>query len=472
MITTMKQKKFTLVLMQRFVACSMTLLSISSRAVALDRMVFPGDARETATPKSQNIDSAKRPETGSNVVFREFTWTRSDRENRALLVFSPEAKRPKVEQWRQVRVERIQLDVARATRAEVVVEHWSGHIGTSKKRIRFNDRDWIELPLPEGTPGRPECYFAGIAQSAVEVPLKHLKNGINEFALTCGPQVCYNFDYPAFAVYGVTVRLYLEPSPEDPQGRIVAPLSGNEIGDDPKIEVDAQSTSSEIRRVDVIAEYEDFDWEGNGRFRQWHYDYDFTRLGHHVGTSHNAPHRVTWDTHWVPDQSLPIRLLARITDAKGVTYVTPIVDNLKLKRARSVRLYKASDVPERFNSRVGKPKHCTIVVSDDLAGATAARLVLATHGPQEEPGEFGLNDRCLGVVAAELQGRSFKRYQQVSVPPEVLVTGENRFYALSHTKAHALEVLWPGPVLLVEIPVVKTAGGTVGAPKKSERSSP
>ena len=54
-MTTTKQKE------SRLVPCSIVLfgLSVSFRAAAFDLMAFPGDGWETATPKSQNVDSAK-----------------------------------------------------------------------------------------------------------------------------------------------------------------------------------------------------------------------------------------------------------------------------------------------------------------------------------------------------------------------------------------------------------------------------
>ena len=383
-------------------------------------------------------------------VYREYTWVkRKKNEIVPQLVFSPAGQRPE-EKLRSPRVGELELDLTNAVRAEVVVEHWSGHIGTSQKSICFNDIAWLVLPLPSGTPDKPECFMAALTQGAVEVPLSHLKDGSNEFALTCGPQICHNYDYPAFAVYGITVRVFLDPLVPHTDGRILSPATGATISDNPKIEVLASSPTGRVQRVDVIAEYEGFDWEGDGNYRGWHYDLDFTKIRHHVGSAIEPPYRVSWDTRWIPDQTEPIRLQARITDSRGVTYVTPSVDGLTFSRTRSVRMHKASDVPEWFSSRKGKVKRCTIDVPSSLDGATAARLVVATHGPHDEPGEFGLNGHTLGTVAPGLPGRDPKRYQAVPVPIEVIKQGTNRYHAVSQTEGHALETLWPGPVLFVE----------------------
>ena len=87
---------------------------------------------------------------------------------------------------------------------------------------------------------------------------------------------------------------------------------------------------------------------------------------------------------------------------------------------------------------------------EDLKHATAARMVVATHGPHDEPGELGLNGHTLGTVAPGLPGRDPKRYHSVPVPIEGLKQGANLYHAVSQTEGHALETLWPGPVLFVE----------------------
>jgi hypothetical protein len=396
------------------------------------------------------LTETARAEPQPGDVYREYTWVKQKKnEIVPQLVFSPSGARPE-ENLRSPRIGQLELDLSGATHAEVVVEHWSGHIGTSQKSIRFNDNACLVLPLPSSTPDKPECFMAALTQGAVEVPLSHLKDGTNEFALTCGPQVCHNYDYPAFAVYGITVRVFLDPSVPHADGRILSPATGATISDNPKIEVVTSSPTAQVHRVDVIGEYEGFDWEGDGDYRGWHYDLDFTKIRHHVGSAVEPPYRVSWDTLWIPDQTQPMRLQARITDSRGVTYVTPSVDGLTLSRTRSVRMYKASDVPEWFSSRKGKVKRCTIEVPSSLDGATAARLVVATHGPHDEPGQFGLNGHSLGTVAPGLPGRDPKRYHVVPVPIEAIKQGTNRYHAVSHTEGHALETLWPGPVLLVE----------------------
>ena len=268
------------------------------------------------------------------------------------------------------------------------------------------------------------------------------------FTFACGPQLCHDFSYAAFGVYGVTVRVYYSAAKPHAVGRIVSPQSGAKLNDGPLFEVAA--LEGVVTRVDFIAEYEDFPWGGNGVFRQWHYEYNFNKLQRHVGTATEAPWRVTWNTQWVVDQRQPMRLIARVTDSNGVIRMTPIVDGLTFERARSVKFYPASGVKQLFDARDGATAVCTINWVAQRGKAKAARLLFASNGPHEMPGEFGLNGRRLGIVEPQTPSHSFEVYHEVDVPLDVLKTGDNEFYIHSQTKAHAVEGLWPGPALLLE----------------------
>lgn len=386
-------------------------------------------------------------EPGPGDIFKEFAWKRTGGQ----LVFGPGAIAPNApKNPRPARVP-IDIDLEGATRAEVIVEHWSGHEGTSGKSIRCNEGAWIELPLPQNTPTRPECYFAMINQPAVEVPLRDLQHGANILTFTCGPQIHHNFDYPAFSVQGVTLRVYYSAARPHAEARIASPRSGGAIGDDPVFEVEVTAPAGgEAKRVDFVAEYVGFPWGGDGVFRRWHYDYNRMKLEHHVGSATAAPWRVTWDTKWIADQRQPMRLIARVTDASGVVSMTPVVDGLTFKRDRSVVFYPASGVRQFFNSHRGRRSACTINWVERPAKASAARLVLATHGPHEQAAEFGLNGRKLASVTEQPKGQGSKVYHEVDVPLALLKPGDNEFYLFSETQGHAIEGSWPGPALLLE----------------------
>jgi hypothetical protein len=273
-----------------------------------------------------------------------------------------------------------------------------------------------------------------------------LKQGMNDFRFTAGPQACYSFDWGFYWVYAFTVRLYYGGSMPHPEGRITSPADGDLIGDFPRIVATAHRADVPISRVDFLGEYEDFNWEGDGVFRQWHYVLERGILSRHIGTAMQPPWTAAWDTSWLPDQQQPVRLAARITDAHGWSYMTPAVTVRMQRAGRSVKMFKASDVPEKFASRVGARKECKIMVEGSLAGARAMRLLLSTWSAAHD-GEITLNKTKLADRVGYVHNYSF---DSIPLARGVVKEGENVFSIFSNTKEHAAEVNWPGPVLLVE----------------------
>jgi len=264
---------------------------------------------------------------------------------------------------------------------------------------------------------------------------------------TCSPQTCYDFNWSFYWIYSFTIRVYYKPSLPHPQGKITAPLPGSVIGDRPLITV-AASAKAGIKQIEVIGWYTDFDWDGNGVFPGWQYQTRYGTLYHHVGTSTCAPYDIAWNNGWIPDQS-DIKLVARITDGTGLTYLTPVVEGLKLERAsRSVKMYPAFDVPEKFGVRVGDLMSCKIDIPDDISKAKKARLFVSTWSAAHAD-YFGLNGKLLAERLGAVHDYS---YDNVEIPLNALKTGTNIFYIQAATNHHALEVNWPGPVIMVEFP--------------------
>jgi len=333
-----------------------------------------------------------------------------------------------------------------AVRAEVSVSYWGGHIGTSEQKFKVNGGDWIQIPQPKNTPTKPQCYYRTIlGRATAEVPLNQLKAGRNMFQFTAGPQLCYSFNWGFYWVYEFTVRVYYKPPAEAP-GRVVAPVDGATVGEHPRIAAEAWKSATPIVQVDFVGEYEDFNWEGDGVSRQWHYIVERGQLRRHLGTALQAPYEINWDTAWVPDQGEPMRIAARITDADGMIYITRPVTVSFRRNGRSVKLWKAAQIPEAFGVRVGRKKECTIEVTGDVKKARAARLVLSTWSAAHAD-EIGLNGTKLVERVGLVHNYSF---DSIPVPLDVLRPGPNVFHIFSNTEEHAAEVNWPGPALLVE----------------------
>jgi len=381
---------------------------------------------------------------GPGDVYREFTYARRFGEvdpkstSDGAVKMRPSAGRP-----RRLFVK----DLAGARQAEVSVQYWGGHIGTSDQKFRVNGSDWFQIPQPVGTPTEPQKYYRTIVgDNPVKIPLSLIKDGANLFQFQAGPQIKYGFHWGLFWVYSFTTRIYYDSSKPHVGGRIVSPVSGQTIGENPVIVAEVDADPEQVRQVDFIGLYDDYDWEGNGLYRQWHWQYKDAVIARHIGTATEPPYSVRWDTTWIPDQDEPISIMARIVGADGVIYMTPAVTDVKfVRKGRSVKMYKACRIPENFSVRIGKKKFCMIIVPDSLAGATKAKLLLHTWSAAHAE-EIGLNDQKLVDKVGLVHDYSF---DEIPVPLE-LVKRRNKFHIFSTTEHHAAEVNWPGPVLLIE----------------------
>ncbi|MCI0424178.1 MAG: hypothetical protein L0312_34050, partial [Acidobacteria bacterium] len=177
------------------------------------------------------------------------------------------------------------------------------------------------------------------------------------------PGKCQFAGYPGwFWVYSARLRIYYNPARKaHASGRLTAPVSGATIPDMPTITFAPGPGKRQIERVEFIGQYEDFDWEGDGVFRKWHFQYFGSEVRRHIGTSFGSRFTVEWDTQWIPDQEEPIQLAARVVDRSGLVFMTPAVSGVTLTRqGRSVKMFRAADVPQGFGVRVGTRKTCTI----------------------------------------------------------------------------------------------------------------
>ncbi|MGV3754104.1 MAG: Ig-like domain-containing protein [Verrucomicrobiota bacterium] len=347
------------------------------------------------------------------------------------------------------------LDVVGAVRAELSVEYWGGHIGTAGQRFRVNEHSWIDLPQPLGTPTEPQRFHRTLlGNNAAPIPLDQLRSGENIFRFTAGQQIAFRNDWGFYWIYDFTTRVYYDAMVKPhPAGEIISPKEGSTFDDILRLEVTASSPNGSIARVEFIGEYDDFDWDGDGVWREWQYSTHHGVLQHHLGTVTSAPWRLKYDARWLPDQVQPIRVRARITDATGITYLTPPIGNIVQKRIhRGVRMIKPVVVPEKWMSRAGKesPKGTINVSEGDLVGATFARLVLSTwSGDVEDTSvhELRLNGERLAGRFGE-----FHNYDQdaLEVPLGQLRAGRNEVSLFSTFMGHMFEINWPGPVLLIE----------------------
>jgi len=387
---------------------------------------------------------------GPGDIFREYKWTGPYiNGGNFQRVTDPDATHEGAQQFLPNPVNSITLDTTGAIKIEAYVQRLQCHVGTSNKRIRLNGNNWIEIPEATAIPSsHPECYLTMIYPT-VEIPLNHFNNGYNTFEFTTDGQICHDFGWGQWLCNGVTFRVYYDCSEPHPTGAITSPATGAAIGENPTVSASAGGSGGYgIKQVDFIGYYEDFNFEGDNIWRQWHIIQSHSYNIKHLGTDTTAPYSIIWDTSWVPDQQQPIKIMARIVDTSNMVYMTEAADNITIQRkGTSVRLYKCYDIPEKWQTRSGSSTHtCHLDIFDDLRDAVAARMYICSWSGAYAQG-IGINGYQLVYNIGRLYDIS---YDEITVPISCLVTGQNTPYTYSTTAEHGIEVQWPGLPLKVK----------------------
>jgi len=343
------------------------------------------------------------------------------------------------------------IDLAGATKAEVVIEKLLCHDGTRGLAISANNNDWLgvaEMPLiPE-----PQWDYQHHVYPVVSIPLGHLEsNGAPQFRLRVGDEHPWN--WPQHLIYGVHLRVYYDPAVKPhPTGSIVAPKEGATLGEAVDLAVDASSPNGRIARVDFLGNYLGVNWEGDGNYAQWHHHYVRGDLKGTLAGLESAPWRFTWITSWIPDQPKAFSLGAWVTDETGLVYFTPAIKWLTFHRpGLSVELCKPYEVPQKWVTRSGE-KTEKFDIRSDLTNAVAARLAWVSWSPGYMEG-LSIN----GQKVIDREGPRYAYYAH-QVPLEdlgvlrsgvnILTTGLTSKY--DGKMVHGMEVNWPGIMVLIQ----------------------
>lgn len=341
------------------------------------------------------------------------------------------------------------IDLENAVKAEFVAGYWGGHIGSSNRRVEFNDNPGVPLPLIKNTPTRPECYFSQQCQAACDIPLDYLQQGENKFRLEVDDQICYSFNWGWFWTNQVVLRVYYDAAQvEHPYGKMIEPQPNSTITGYAKIACDIER--GDVAYVEFIGKYRDFSWGGSGEFNTWHgiFWMKDTTLQKHIGTAQGLFPDLHWNNRWIPDQD-GIKIAARLIDKSGMIFLTDAVDNITLAHQdRVMKMYTATDVPENFATQTDSAT-CTIPIPDDLSNGFIAKIVLSTFSGGPSDREVFIND--VPVVKGGWGKWHRLAFCEEYVPLKLIKPGDNEIKIKANMPGeHAFEVNWPGPVIFIE----------------------
>ena len=339
-------------------------------------------------------------------------------------------------------------DLFNITGAELYLEMWGGHPGTAGKRVGVNGRSTYWLPRLGTEDGH--CTYS---YPAIPLQLTDLVNGWNalQLALDQGTtfwghmmvdeaclRVALTNDHPDLTTLGLA--------------RFNARVKTEMRGEKMLLSLDrAGRLESRIERVDYQAWYSGYDENGNRRETDWH---GFTRNrtpGAFAGSATNAPFEASWDIAMLPAQkNVAVRALVRFRDVPRLVFVTAATTALTIpdRDHANVALFTSHDLPTSFWSRANNKKTCHITLDVDPAKIERAELLTVTWtgGAGGVKDYFTLNEKNFPVAEGSKHIPVFTR---LPVEPSLLRRGENIIELLSDTEHHGIEVIYPGPALMV-----------------------
>lgn len=335
--------------------------------------------------------------------------------------------------------------------AELHLELWGGHPGTAAKRFTLNG--YGNYALPEVGTAAKHCTYS---YPVVPVNVGDLVRGTNAIQFTCERAKTF---WGHFIIDHACLRAWLNPDHPDIDSAGLCGFSASVAVDSAQAVADthavglsvADSMVSKIERVEYYARYAGYDDRGVGADDGWH-GYTHTRVPrHHVGTATTQPFSVRWDTRMIPSQTAPMALVALVRMADSLSYRTPVLGGLSFpKRRPQVVLHYCDTVPDHFWSRDKHEKKVAIT----LTGAEiehAAKAVLITRiwdggaGTVTEP--FTVNGHPYDIISGRASHDVVFRTNPV--PLDHLREGRNELRLYSDTKHHGIEMLLPGPALII-----------------------
>ena len=206
-----------------------------------------------------------------------------------------------------------------------------------------------------------------------------------------------------------------------------------------------------IDSVDYQGYYEGYDENGDGRTRDWH---GFTKKRRPVailGTATLPPFAATWDLAMLPAQdSMAVR----------ASFASRVGQSLPTSRTRREACEFRNALESGWSwsllvtcrcrsgrGRIGRSA-CTIALDADPARIERAELhvVVWDGGAGTVKDYFTFNGRPVPVAAT---GKHDVIYSRRELDPRLFERGTNRIELRSDTEHHGIEVLMPGPAIMV-----------------------
>ncbi|MEM7572951.1 MAG: hypothetical protein AAF433_08620 [Bacteroidota bacterium] len=373
------------------------------------------------------------------------------------------------------------LDLAGASRAEVVIERVQSHEDSRNLRISINGHASIRIPEPASIPA-PATEYMFHANLTVPIPLEQLQVGSdNYFQLTLDSTQRWN--WPQNIIYGLTFRIYYDAAEKDfllppstgPYGQvsIASPKPETSTANAtersswgqlyyPHREVPPQS----YLQVDIPAGMDldlmlaAFDLDFNGRGDYHHHWQTYRGEPHHQlgsisleeplaysDTTTWVTHYLPWSTAWLPDQTEPMQIHARVKDHEGIYHALPPLKGLELAaRPFRVELILPQEQPANWVTRSGEFSQQLEI--EDLSGLLDYQLSWTSWSPCYANGLY-LNEHLIWIREGDCYVYATHQLEFSGADLDYLQTGTNLLKTgktplFDGQMVHGMEVQWPG----------------------------
>ena len=343
-----------------------------------------------------------------------------------------------------------EADITSISGAELYLELWGGHPGTHSKGVSVNGR--TTYALPEVGSADHHCTHS---YPTITLKTSDLVNGYNAFQFTCEKDSEWGWGH--YILHDARLRLEL-PSDhpllkssgvEKFQARVkVVPSSGKE-----GIELSLDVPNALLTKIDSVsyqAFYRGYDENGNSLELDWHGLTHRRQDRAFAGRSSKAPFSVFWDTSMLPEQSqVAVRAILSFKGEADLTYMTPPTQGLRTEPrvGNWVTLHTPQEIPIPFWSRANRLKTCEIKLETSRIERAVLHISVWGGNPGQVKEYFTLNGHFIPIAPPKGMGPIW--YHQIEVSPEWLKPGKNKIELLSDTEHHGIEVLRPGPALMV-----------------------
>jgi hypothetical protein len=333
--------------------------------------------------------------------------------------------------------------------AELYLEMWGGHPGTAAKRFQINGGKIYYMPDQPTTENNCEYHYP-----LIPVDYRELVRGNNAIQFGCDRGTSF---WGHYIIDQLAVRCYMKPDnyiilSSGLNGFYAKPVINRiPVEDEAVISIDFPASLTDmVKAVHYFGRYSGYDSNGSGSDNTWHgYTHD-REFVNHIGTTEESPFRISWDTRMIPDQNSPMAVRALIEFKNGLFYWSETLDGLALPLNRNhVRLYYCKSLPRPFWSRAGQLNTASFELQEDISEIENAELHIRIwdggEGEVKEP--FKMN----GVPYKITSGKAVHDlvYTINKVDAGTLKHGLNEIQLFSDTEHHGIEVIWPGPAIIV-----------------------